>query len=298
MAKNPEQVAKVGKKSSGSDAEPQSEGSHPWSMASKIAAGLFATIIAPLIVALILKVLDPAPAPVPAQPNASHAPGDAKLGAPGEATSGAQPKNPDDGFVPIFNGTDFSGWKVAKDSRWSIDLKNHALAGHDPDSVRDPETHWIWTAKEYSDFRLRFEFRYEGSSVGGVGMRTFRPGEQSGDRLRIQLMCADHPRASEFPTGIVGIWSGDARRPVAKPLTTRVQLPTGRWNRAMIEFRGPRLRMWVNRSLVQDTQGEADSITKPQAAAEKAKAPIGLQVMIGKVEFRGLQIEELAPGDQ
>ena len=54
--------------------------------------------------------------------------------------------------------------------------------------------------------------------------------------------------------------------------------------------------MWVNRNLVQDTHGDTDSSTKPQTT-NPVKAPIGLQVMKGKVEFRALQIEELRASD-
>jgi hypothetical protein len=302
MARDPEQVANVARKSSGRGDPSRDNGNHPWSMATKIAAGLFATIIAPLIVALILKMLDSNPAPAPTQANATQSTGDAKSAATPDATPSAtappQPTRPARRFTPIFNGKDFSGWTLGKESYWSVDAENRTLVGDDPEGVRSPEPHWIYTVKEYGDFRLRFEYRFVGPSIGGISVRRFLAGKSKAGTLRIQLIADDHHRGAEFPTGnVTAIGGGEGRQLVAKAIATECQRPTGDWNRAMIDFRGPHLLMRINGTLVQDYQREMGADLKATQTTEAPTAPIGLQILTGKIEFRGLQIDELAPGD-
>jgi hypothetical protein len=67
------------------------------------------------------------------------------------AQTGAQKE---EGFVPLFDGKSFAGWKVNADTpkSWKIDKGMMVLLGGSSS---------IYTEKKYDDFIVRFEFRPE-----------------------------------------------------------------------------------------------------------------------------------------
>ncbi|MEE2973164.1 MAG: family 16 glycoside hydrolase, partial [Planctomycetota bacterium] len=75
----------------------------------------------------------------------------------GCATSSETPE--DQGFVPLFNGHDFAGWKVSEtaEDHWSI--RHHVLAF---DGVKDD----LWTEDPFEDFELLVSWRWVGPSQG------------------------------------------------------------------------------------------------------------------------------------
>ena len=69
----------------------------------------------------------------------------------------AQTAQPPAGFVPLFNGKDFSGWKVpvGDNGHWKV------LDGViDYDALSEaPDDKNLWSVAEYGDFVLRAEWR-------------------------------------------------------------------------------------------------------------------------------------------
>ncbi len=74
----------------------------------------------------------------------------------GPATAGAE------GFVPIFNGRDFSGWTGAVDN---YEVKDGALM------CRPGQGGTLYTVAEYSDFIVRLEFNLPPGGNNGLAIR-------------------------------------------------------------------------------------------------------------------------------
>ena len=302
-------------RSSGDEGHAHHDAGHHWSLATKMMAGGFVTIVAPVLVAFIVKVLDPPAAPAPASGNAAPTAGDPKPapaanGATATAASDPLPADPagtDDSpgsasrpkraaaeYVSLFNGNDTSGWKVTENSRWSVDAENHALVGEDTGGNQHAEERWIFTDKDYADFRLRFEYRYDGPTKGGLSLRTVPGLDPTIGRMRVQIVSDDHVDGTDHPTGNIAGLGTEGKQHIAVALATGVQRSTGRWNSAIVEFRGPQLRIWINRQLVQDVRAENNpDHPRVKEGLRLPKGRIGLQVIFGRFEVRNIDIEEL-----
>lgn len=70
----------------------------------------------------------------------------------------------DEGFKPLFNGTDLSGWKGRSDL-WSVE--EGAITGRTTaENPLDHNTFLIWTEEKPADFELRAQFKIEAGNSG------------------------------------------------------------------------------------------------------------------------------------
>lgn len=81
----------------------------------------------------------------------------------------------DDGFKPLFNGKDFTGWYLVSGNKRLENDTNHLFTVHDgmvhmykdaPDKSRQNFGYMV-TEKEYSDYVLRFEYKWGKKKFGG-----------------------------------------------------------------------------------------------------------------------------------
>jgi hypothetical protein len=71
---------------------------------------------------------------------------------------------PADGFVPLFNGKDFTGWEGLTDEFWSV--KDGAIVGSTlPDGIKFNT--FLCSKKEYKDFELKFKVKLIGKGWAG-----------------------------------------------------------------------------------------------------------------------------------
>lgn len=304
------------------------------SMLVKAGAALFATVIAPVLIATGMKFSDALVALVTPKPEASkeaskddpgktestktdsgHAdsgkpdsgkpdsgkPDSGKPDAPRvkknkkfAVAAGDQAKpNSTAGFRTLFNGRDLAGWATVDSSRWSADSKNDALVGQDKSGDRKNLRSWLYTDQDFSDFRLRFEYRMEPKTDSGIALRT-QPGSAKAkgedDRIEIQLTS---DLAESFPTGTILGLRVDAGHPHTKPKITPSQKPAGEWNLVEIEFRGPRLQVTINGQVIQDVQLPDQPGGKSGKKVFSPSGRIALQSRMGRVEFRNIEIQEL-----
>jgi len=297
----------------------------------KIGAATFGTVIAPVLVAVILKLVDSG-APQAATPSvnapgaqpatdtvASSVPSDS--GSPAGtssapvtasattandapatdkfkkkkkkriAASGDLAKSQNDaGFRPLFNGRDLTGWNAVDGKRWSV--ANEVLIGQDRSGNHDEQLAWIYTQKDFSDFRLRFEVRLKPSTDSGITLRT-TPSSVRKNRFSIQL--SSFPSSSKmFPTGMIMGLRKDANHPHTMPKTAATLRPADDWNQVEIDCRGPRLQVAINGQLIQDALLEAPpDATESNTKKYSASGCIGLQSRSGRAEFRKIEIQEL-----
>ncbi|MGD8896786.1 MAG: DUF1080 domain-containing protein, partial [Acidobacteriota bacterium] len=75
--------------------------------------------------------------------------------APAAAVAGGD--DPPPGFVSLFNGTDFTGWKVPEgdNGHWKV---LDGVIDYDAESEAEGDKS-LWTEKEYRDFVLRVDWR-------------------------------------------------------------------------------------------------------------------------------------------
>ncbi|UCH62644.1 MAG: DUF1080 domain-containing protein [Fidelibacterota bacterium] len=173
-----------------------------------------------------------------------------------------------EGFIPLFNSLDLTGWKGSLDGTVSDSLLNACWQVVEGELFADSLGVGLVTAEDYGDFELLVDWR--------IG-----PGGQSGILLRggpeVQIRDAD-----EYPGGSGGI-SGSPRG-VVKPLV-RADNPVGEWNTFRINVVGQTVTVYLNDILVVNGArlgGPTD-----------ATGPIGLNARDTSLSLRNIFIREI-----
>jgi predicted O-methyltransferase YrrM len=196
-------------------------------------------------------------------------------------------------FTALFNGRDFSGWKVPEGDggHWKV---IDGVIDYDAQS-QAPGDKSLWTVREFRDFVLRVDWRIKETpyvnpriayilpdgtharDIHGEVLRLALPDSDSGILLRgsgknqVNIWC--------WPIGSGELWGyrTDAKQPApiragATP-QTQADNPVGQWNRFEITLRGDRVTVVLNGKLV---------IENAQMPGIAEKGPIALQHHGGK----------------
>jgi hypothetical protein len=178
--------------------------------------------------------------------------------------TGARPV--EDGFKPLFNGKDFTGWRFsggkhdgAKEApNWKVKDGLIQLSGGG-----DPH---LATQREYADFELRFEWRaHRDKYNSGLFIR-------SGQKVNANQI--------NLAKGAEGGFIGGKVKG-AKPVPD-LQKPAGEWNEWRVLVQGDKVTFWCNGKRAWEATG-----LKP------AKGYIGLQAEGAAIDFRKLRIREI-----
>ncbi|HET6573596.1 MAG TPA: DUF1080 domain-containing protein [Fimbriiglobus sp.] len=187
---------------------------------------------------------------------------------------------------PLFNGTDFAGWRKADGkpvaSGWIV--KDGAMVRNSPGGD-------IWTAGRYGDFVLELEFKTTGNS--GVFIRTDNPKDNVQTGIEVQV---DVPRGKPNKHSVGAIYD------LVAP--TKENARKDDWNKLKITAVGSKLAVEVNGEPVAEmdldkwTQGNKNpdgSPNKYKTALKdfKREGHIGLQDHGAKVAYRNIRITEL-----
>ena len=159
------------------------------------------------------------------------------------------------GFVPLFDGKSFAGWKADdKTARsWKVEDRMLVLTGGNAD---------LYTAEEYDDFVLRFEWR---PKKKGYNSGLFLRGKN-----QINLAQKDVGR----------LMTSKKTKPVPD-----LHKEPGEWNTWEVTCVGPKVTLKVNDKLA----WEIDDFKPP-------RGPIGLQAEGQPIDFRNLRIRKVAKG--
>lgn len=175
------------------------------------------------------------------------------------------------GFITLFNGRDFDGWKlVGKEGRGYI-IEDGLLECPADGSGN------LFTTREYSNFVFRFEFKLAEGANNGVGIRAPYEGDAAYQGMEIQILDHDarmyrgrlHP--AQYHGSIYDV----------VPAKTGFLKPTGEWNAEEIVASGRRITVTLNGHVIVDAN--LDSITDP---AVLKKHP-GLARATGHIGFLG-----------
>lgn len=221
----------------------------------------------------------------------------AGAGAPRGAIRAAEPADSpppvsqtDEGFVPIFNGRDLSGWVVEGSSKAVIDGKEQEIW-----AVENGEIHcrgkgfgFLRYDKPLKDFVVRLEYKIAPKGNSGIGIRTVKFGGKANTRpsfagYEIQLLDDAGKPVSRHSTGSLYRYVAPAENP---------SLPAGQWNSVEIECRGPRLRIVFNGKVLHDL----DQTTVEEIKSKPLEGYFCLQDHGSKVWFRNVRIRELPDG--
>ncbi len=212
-----------------------------------------------------------------------------------------------DGFVPLFNGKDLTGWTRESNDTENWKVQDGAIAGIADEGVPRPgaET-WLLSDKEYQDFILRFEFRTVSETVNsGFGYRAVpreRPpvGTETypvPGHLQVELF--ENPATRANGTLATGTLIGSLGPMLSLPAnSSNAQKPKGEWNRMEVEAQGQSIRIRLNGAEL--VNGSLDDLIAKGATypgLKRKSGRIAFQRLRGTIQFRDIQIKELKPAD-
>ena len=185
----------------------------------------------------------------------------------------------DDGFVPLFNGKDLSGWTTT--GNWIVEAGG-VVALH----PRPGEHGWtrydayLTTARKYKDFVLDLEFKIAKGGNSGVFLRVGNPKDQVSSGFEIQILDTHgkSPVGEHDCGGVIG---------TAAPAKNMAK-PAGEWNRYVITCQGKRLKVELNGAQIIDLE-----LDKSAVRNRPAEGYIGFQDEGKPVWYRNVRIKEL-----
>ncbi len=195
------------------------------------------------------------------------------------ATAVPAPAADADGFTPMFNGKDLTGWQTT--GNWIVEPGNvvslHPRPGEHGWQRYDA---YITTARKYKDFILDLEFKINAKGNSGVFLRVGDPASQVKTGFEVQILDT-HGLASPGHHdcgGVIGT-AGPSKN-MAKP--------AGEWNRYTITLRGSQLQVVHNGEQIHDLD-----LSKSAVKDRPLEGHIGFQDEAKRVWYRNVRIKEL-----
>ncbi len=178
------------------------------------------------------------------------------------------------GFKPIFNGKDLSGWKNNGTEKWYVDGKELVC-----ESGPDKQYGYLSTDKEYKNFELILSFKQEANGNSGVFIRSSIEGTKiSGWQVEVA--------PENLHTG--GIYESYGRGWLIQPKAEDEKwLKMGKWNTMRILVNGDEITSFLN--------GHKMVYLKDEKIG-KGEGFIALQIHDGggiKVRWKNIKIKEL-----
>jgi hypothetical protein len=179
-------------------------------------------------------------------------------------------------WVPLFNGTDLTNFKSPPAGFWRVE--NGVLIGENDEAKKGD---YLWTQKEYGDFVIEFDVRWQSDTKRGVdtGIEMRKP------KIQLQLGVSGSllvDMTGSFYTGGKPAYPEAGQAKNAKDLMK----PEGEWNTFRIQAKGSTFTCWINGTQASEYTDEKFS----------GAAPLGFQIHPGvamKCEFRNIKIAEL-----
>ena len=178
-----------------------------------------------------------------------------------------------EGFVPLFNGINLTGWVgnlqdyFAKDGMIICDPEN---GGHGN----------LYTEKEYADFVVRFEFMLTPAANNGLGIRTPLEGDAAYVGMELQILDNEaevykdlHPY--QYHGSVYGVIP--AKRGYLKPV--------GEWNYEEVIAKGNRITITLNGTVILD--GDIAEASKNFTSTIDGNKHPGLSNKQGHIGFLG-----------
>lgn len=181
----------------------------------------------------------------------------------------------DDGFRPLFNGSDLAGWvdEGGAGFVWQDGELHCTGAGDYPT--------WLRSEAQFENFVLRFEFKLGLYGEGGIFLHAPLHGRNS--RVGFEVQVSDDTRNPVPVTISSGAIFG------AIPPSMQNSRPLGEWNQVEVLFDWPQLRVTLNGEVVQDLNVEEHETLRHRLR----RGYLGIQDRGKRVAYRNLEIKEL-----
>lgn len=199
---------------------------------------------------------------------------------------------PPDEWKPLFDGKSLDGW-TQRNGTATYRVEDGAIVGK---TTEGSPNSFLCTDKEYGDFELKFEVKVDNQLNSGVQIRSQTrggpKGRVNGPQVEIEAGGANGAEAGYLYAEAVSGWMtpDEARKP-------HKHFKDGEWNAYRVWAVGPRIKVWINDTLISDLVDETMYESHP-------KGFIGLQVHgIGsgrgpfEVAWRELSIREIDSKD-
>ena len=211
------------------------------------------------------------------------------------------PQQKEDGFTPLFNGKDFTGWVYGlrangteNKSGKGYQIENGVIYSTKEDGGN------LYTEKEYANFVFRFEFRLTPNANNGIGIRAPLQGDAAYVGMEIQVL---DDGGSEYTNLLPGQYHGSIYK--VAPAKRGFQKPVGEWNSQEIVANGRQITVKLNGTTIVDanlddvkdeaTLKEHRDLSKPDGSQGIAntKGHIGFLGHGAHVEFRNIRVKVL-----
>jgi len=194
---------------------------------------------------------------------------------------------PERGFVSIFNGRDLTGWELVGKAGPGYIVEDGVLVAPADGGGN------LYTARDYSDFVFRFEFKVDKAGNNGVAIRAPFGGDAAYVGMEVQILDDYDPIYANL---LPGQYCGSIYR--VAPARRGATKPAGEWNTEEITAVGRRVQVKINGKMVVDA--DLNKVTDRETLLEhpgmlRSAGRIGfLGHGPSRVEFRNIRIQDLA----
>jgi hypothetical protein len=205
-----------------------------------------------------------------------------------------------EGFRPLFNGTDLSGWhgmphfdprdlaKMEPDARakqieeWTNDARLHWSVQNE-ELVNDGHGAYLVTDQEFTDYELLIDYKTVPKADSGIYLKA-NPQVQIWDSTEQEKFAIGADKGSG------GLWNNSPGAPGKDPAEL-ADKAFGEWNSFRIRQVGARTSVWLNGKHVVDNAIMENYFDRP--APLFPKGPICLQTHGGEIRWRKIYIREI-----
>jgi hypothetical protein len=198
----------------------------------------------------------------------------------------ADDKEAPEGFEPLFNGKDLTGWKVNEGGNMDVWGAEDGIL-----YVNGKGGGWLMTEKEYGDFEIRLEFKLPEKGNSGVALRSPMKGDPAYVGMEIQIL--DDKWHKENYKGLKDTQLTGSIYDVVPPSKDALK-PIGEWNKMHITAKGRQVTVELNDTKIVDANlDDYKDRAKRHPGLLRDKGHLGLQSHDGRVEFRRLYVKPL-----
>lgn len=180
----------------------------------------------------------------------------------------------DDGWIPLFNGKDLTGWQNARqpsgENKWKAEdgALTNVATGHDGNDIA--------TTEKFKDFDLKLEYKTVKDGNSGVYLRG-----------RVELQVLDS--FGKNPPG-----KGDDGAIYDQfPPKVNASKPVGEWNTLEASYVGDQVTAKLNGQVIQDKQQIVKVTGGALPGGLNEAGPLMLQGNHGKVWYRNIMVKPL-----
>jgi hypothetical protein len=192
-----------------------------------------------------------------------------------------------EGFEPIFNGQDLTGWEGAVEN---YEVKDGAVV------CKPGKGGAVYTAEEYGDFIVRLEFKLPPGGNNGLAIRYPGQGDSAYTGMcELQVLDTEHPQyqgldprqAHGSAYGMVAAHRGYLRL-------------TGEWNYQEVTVQGSKVKVELNGTRILDA--DLSQVTeflgdRPHPGKDSTKGHFGFAGHSDPVAFRNVRIKRLGESE-